>query len=225
MGQSSEKIQSWVIAGTAAICYYTSLGCELVFDDIAAIRDNRDIRPHTPITNVFFNDFWGTPLHKEQSHKSYRPLCILTFRLNYTVHGLQPFGYHLVNVTLHTVVCLLYYRVCLLFLPLLTSFVAAMLFAVHPIHTEAVTGVVGRAELLSALFYLCAFLLYTSRKHCTATEAIGSCTNSSISSVRKRFRVSMDTRSGLEDHLSAHCNYRHIVSTCQNNRTSFSCLQ
>ncbi|XP_067130924.1 protein O-mannosyl-transferase Tmtc3-like [Centruroides vittatus] len=170
MGQSSEKIQSWVIAGTAAICYYTSLGCELVFDDIAAIRDNRDIRPHTPITNVFFNDFWGTPLHKEQSHKSYRPLCILTFRLNYTVHGLQPFGYHLVNVTLHTVVCLLYYRVCLLFLPLLTSFVAAMLFAVHPIHTEAVTGVVGRAELLSALFYLCAFLLYTSRKHCTATE-------------------------------------------------------
>ncbi|UYV82645.1 TMTC3 [Cordylochernes scorpioides] len=94
----------------AAACYLSSLGCGLVFDDIAAVRDNRDVRPHTPLANLFRDDFWGTPLAKEQSHKSYRPLCVLTFRLNYTVHGLDPFGYHLVNVILHTAVCLLYYR-------------------------------------------------------------------------------------------------------------------
>ncbi|KAG5866812.1 hypothetical protein JTB14_002095 [Gonioctena quinquepunctata] len=50
---------------------------------------------------------------------------------------------------------------CSMFLPELSSFVASMLFAVHPIHTEAVTGVVGRAETLSSVFFLAAFILYS----------------------------------------------------------------
>lgn len=44
--------------------YLNSLTCGFVFDDISAIKDNRDLRPHTPLKNVFFNDFWGTPMHK-----------------------------------------------------------------------------------------------------------------------------------------------------------------
>lgn len=48
-----------------------------------------------------------------------------------------------------------------MFLSDLASFVSALLFAVHPIHTEAVTGVVGRAETLSSLFYLGALIMYT----------------------------------------------------------------
>lgn len=55
----------------------------------------------------------------------------------------------------------MYFRMCSLFLPEISSFIAAMLFAVHPIHTEAVTGVVGRAETLSSVFFLAAFILYT----------------------------------------------------------------
>merc|ERR1719189_1127623 len=53
--------------------YWNSLQCGFVFDDISAIRDNRDLRPHVPLANLFENDFWGTPMQKEQSHKSYRP--------------------------------------------------------------------------------------------------------------------------------------------------------
>lgn len=41
------------------VCYYNSTQCGLVFDDISAIRDNKDLRPHTPLINVFLNDFWG----------------------------------------------------------------------------------------------------------------------------------------------------------------------
>ncbi|XP_063909956.1 protein O-mannosyl-transferase Tmtc3-like [Zophobas morio] len=141
--------------------YYNSCYCGFVFDDISAIKDNRDLRPHSPFANVFYNDFWGTPMHKEQSHKSYRPLCVLTFRWNYLYWQLEPIGYHLVNMLLHSVVCLMYFRMCSMFLPELSSFVAAMLFVVHPIHTEAVTGVVGRAETLSSVFFLAAFMLYT----------------------------------------------------------------
>lgn len=53
-----------VVALTCVICYHNSCYCGFVFDDISAIKDNRDLRPHTPLVNVFFNDFWGTPMHK-----------------------------------------------------------------------------------------------------------------------------------------------------------------
>ncbi|XP_017781119.1 PREDICTED: transmembrane and TPR repeat-containing protein CG4050-like [Nicrophorus vespilloides] len=152
---------STIVVLACVVCYHNSCYCGFVFDDISAIKDNRDLRPHTPLVNVFYNDFWGTPMHKEQSHKSYRPLCVLTFRWNYLLWQLEPMGYHLVNMLLHSVVCLMYFRMCSMFLPELSSFVAAMLFAVHPIHVEAVTGVVGRAETLSSVFFLAAFMLYT----------------------------------------------------------------
>ncbi|GFU19321.1 protein O-mannosyl-transferase TMTC3 [Trichonephila clavipes] len=125
------------VIAVSFICYYNALHCGFVFDDISAIRDNKDLRPSTPLLNIFFNDFWGTPIHKEHSHKSYRPLCVLTFRINYALHQLNPWGYHLFNIILHVLVCVLYLRMCQLFLPATASFIAALLFAVHPIHTEA----------------------------------------------------------------------------------------
>ncbi|CAH1726692.1 protein O-mannosyl-transferase Tmtc3 [Aphis gossypii] len=158
---SSVAISS-IIFLTCLACYYNSLYCDFVFDDISAIKDNRDLKPQTPVWNIFYNDFWGTPMHKEQSHKSYRPLTVLTFRWNYMIHQLEPMGYHLVNILLHAITSVLYYRVChTIMASEFTSFMAAMLFAIHPIHTEAVTGVVGRAETLSSVFYLSAYLLYT----------------------------------------------------------------
>ncbi|KAH8372600.1 hypothetical protein KR009_000597 [Drosophila setifemur] len=179
---SQRNLLEFLCICTACIaCYYNSTQCGLVFDDISAIRDNKDLRPHTPLRNVFLNDFWGTPMRKEQSHKSYRPLTVLTFRFNYLLHALEPFGYHIVNLLLHMLVCLLWRRVCRLLLrkcaawgrrsaSALSSaqssslntcaFVASLLFATHPVHTEAVTGVVGRAELLSSICFLAAFLSY-----------------------------------------------------------------
>ncbi|GFT58697.1 protein O-mannosyl-transferase TMTC3 [Nephila pilipes] len=151
-----------LLCAGACLCYRGALECGFVFDDVSAIRENRDLRPSSPWTNLLFNDFWGTPMNKEQSHKSYRPVCVFTYRLNYLLHGLQPFGYHLANVILHALVCLLYKRTCSLFVSEGTAFLAALLFAIHPLHTEAVTGVVGRAEILSSFFYLLTFLCYTS---------------------------------------------------------------
>ncbi|KAH6945326.1 hypothetical protein HPB50_007880 [Hyalomma asiaticum] len=99
--RSPRAAHAVLVAAAACSAYASSLGVGLVFDDLAAIKANRDLRQSTPIANLFFNDFWGTPLRKEQSHKSYRPLTVLTFRLNFAVHGLDPFGYHLVNLLLH----------------------------------------------------------------------------------------------------------------------------
>nr|XP_006633614.2 PREDICTED: transmembrane and TPR repeat-containing protein 3 isoform X1 [Lepisosteus oculatus] len=153
-----------LLAGVVVACYWNSLFCGFVFDDVSAILDNKDLRPTTPLQNLFLNDFWGTPMSEERSHKSYRPLTVLTFRLNYMFSELSAMSYHLLNLLLHAVVCIIFLRVCRLFLDKKSSLVAALLFAVHPIHTEAVTGVVGRAELLSSIFLLAAFLSYTKSK-------------------------------------------------------------
>lgn len=143
------------------IIYSNSPQCGFAFDDMSAIKDNKDLRSFTPLSNLFLNDFWGTPMHKEKSHKSYRPLCVLTFRWNYFFNELNPWGYHFVNVILHIIVTVLFWKVCQKILndSFLTN-VSSFLFAVHPIHTEAVTGVVGRAELLSSIFFLIALLCY-----------------------------------------------------------------
>ena len=100
-------------------------------------------------------------MRKEQSHKSYRPVTVLTFRLNYLVHELAPLGFHLTNVLLHAGVTLVYHHLAATLVSPLTAGLAALLFAVHPVHTEAVTGVVGRAELLCSIFFLMALLQYS----------------------------------------------------------------
>lgn len=149
-----------ILIGVCVLTYWNCLTCDFVFDDVSAIKENRDLRPFSPLMNIFRHDFWGTPMDKEQSHKSYRPICVLSFRLNYLIHTLQPLGYHLVNLILHAVVCVLYYRLSRVFVGSKVSLIASILFAVHPIHTEAVTGVVGRAELLSSIFFTLAILSY-----------------------------------------------------------------
>ena len=122
------------------LVYTNTLGCGFCFDDKAAVLENKDILPTTPWASVWMNDFWGTPIHMSHSHKSYRPLCVATFRLNYLLHELQPMGYHLVNILLHGAVCYLYVQLCgLVFSQVWPSLIAGLLFAVHPIHTEAVS--------------------------------------------------------------------------------------
>ncbi|KAL9854162.1 LOW QUALITY PROTEIN: protein O-mannosyl-transferase TMTC3 [Geothlypis trichas] len=152
-----------LIVGVVTACYWNSLFCGC-FDDVSAILDNKDLHPSTPLRNLFQNDFWGTPMSEERSHKSYRPLTVLTFRLNYLFSELNAVSYHFLNLVFHVVVCIVFLKVCKLFLDNRSSVVASLLFAVHPIHTEAVTGVVGRAELLSSIFFLAAFLSYTKSK-------------------------------------------------------------
>lgn len=66
---------SIIIFVTVTICYYNSCQCGFVFDDISAIKENRDLRPHTPLKNVFLNDFWGTPMHKVSTNN----MLILVF--------------------------------------------------------------------------------------------------------------------------------------------------
>lgn len=98
------------------------------------------------------------------SHKSYRPLCSLTFKLNALWSGLTPYTFHLVNVLLHSLATYLFVAFAKTTLrSRLGLWMSSLLFALHPIHTEAVAGVVGRADVLSAIFFLLALLAF--KKH------------------------------------------------------------
>ena len=78
--QLTLKQSSIVIFLLAILCFGNSLYGEFVFDDSEAILSNDDLMPETPITDLFVHDFWGKKLALNTSHKSYRPLTVLTFR-------------------------------------------------------------------------------------------------------------------------------------------------
>ena len=137
-------------------CFWTTQYGDFFFDDSSAILLNKDIRSETPFTNLFQNDFWGTRLLSNKSHKSYRPFTVLTYRWNYVLGGLHPWGFHAVNIFLYGVGTVFLLRVFsillgglqfsndgkLMFTAPKASLLCACLFAVHPIHTESVCIVV-----------------------------------------------------------------------------------
>jgi hypothetical protein len=159
----------------SAVCYTNSISGDLVHDDIFAIVDNEDVRPSSSLQGLFFNDFWGMSMSSNMSHKSYRPLCVLTFRMNYWLHQLEPWGYHFVNVLLHSLVSVAVLEFCLrqVFGELRSALLTSLLFAAHPVHTEAVSGVVGRADVLSLLLFIAALASYIRCIDCSVSaEAV-----------------------------------------------------
>ncbi|KAI6646012.1 Transmembrane and TPR repeat-containing protein 1 [Oopsacas minuta] len=152
-----------IILLSSLLPYLNTLQGDLVHDDKFAIVENPDILNNLNIINIFSNDFWGTPILNPKSHKSYRPLTILSFKLNHYLHGLSPYGYHLFNILIHSLNSLMLFIISYWYIfqdNITLSLYTACLFASHPIHTEAVAGVVGRAELLACFTFLITLLLY-----------------------------------------------------------------
>jgi len=150
-----------LITIVTVIVYYNAVHGDFVHDDVAAIVTNKDVLGKSNLLNLLHNDFWGMDIKDRRSHKSYRPLTVLTFRLTHAIFGLNPVPFHVGNLVLHIGITLLTHHVARSYLnvPSGAALVAALLFAVHPVHTEAVTGVVGRADLLSTLFLLLTFIV------------------------------------------------------------------
>ncbi len=92
---------------------------------------------------------------------SYRPVVTATYFLDYFFWKLNPFGFHLTNILLHVMNVLLFYAfACRIFKDRRKSFWAALLFAWHPIHTEAVCNIAFREDLLAFFFYISALILW-----------------------------------------------------------------
>ncbi|XP_050421177.1 protein O-mannosyl-transferase TMTC1-like [Adelges cooleyi] len=175
------------ISAAVTLCYWNGLSGDFVHDDIPAITMNADVLGTSPLSHVAVNDFWGTPMADPNSHKSYRPLTTLTFRLNHYLFGLEPVWFHLVNVVLHGLCSVLFARLCISVAGLqhMYGLLAGVMFAVHPIHTEAVTGIVGRADVLACLFFLLSFLTYHDIQWKCKEQVLLSCTFAALSMLAK----------------------------------------
>ena len=105
----------------------------------------------------------------------YQPLSWVTLAIDYTLWGMQPRGYHLTNLVLHTANALLVYALALALLPrrpprgashrpgawlAIAAAVAALCFAIHPLRVESVAWVTERRDVLSGFFLLLTVLAY-----------------------------------------------------------------
>jgi len=146
-----------VIIFTGAAAYVNSLLNPFIWDDIALIVRNFHIGDLGYVPRLFLEGSY----HQDITGNFYRPLLMASFALDYRYWGLEPFGYHLVNLFLHLSNALLVY--CLVWLlsqKKNISFLTALLFAVHPVHTEAVTYISGRGDPLAAFFSLLSLLCF-----------------------------------------------------------------
>jgi Tfp pilus assembly protein PilF len=156
----------------AVVASYTNaIPADFVHDDVLVVRDNPEIRDLRAIPEFFRSSYGRSTsaasaahVHNELTSWSvYRPLVMASFAGDFQLWGLNPSGYHLTNLLLHLAATLAAWRLLgALALPPAVPLTAALLFAVHPVHTEAVTGVVGRAEVLYALFALLSLRAYVA---------------------------------------------------------------
>ena len=149
------------ICVSSTLTYYPTFDAEFVWDDRAAIMSNEDVLGTTEWHSVFQHDFWGMNINRTDSHKSYRPLCVLSFRFDYARYGLEAGGYHMWNAMFNGLACTTFYLFTrTLAFQIGPAFIAGVLFALHPVHTEAVAGLVGRADIGACFFMSLALLSY-----------------------------------------------------------------
>ena len=136
-----------------AISYFPALGAGFVWDDVV-LTEARALRSWSGLW-----DIWFAPRTLSRFEGHYWPLLYTTFWLEHQLWGFAPAGYHAVNLLLHGLAVLLLWRL-LLRLNVPGAWFAAAVFAVHPLHVESVAWVIGRKDVLAALFYLAGALCY-----------------------------------------------------------------
>jgi len=142
----------------AALPYLNALRNGFVADDETQVLQNPYIRNIHYLAKIFTSQ---AASYVPQMPNFYRPLMNVGYLLCYQVFGPRPFGFHLVNVVLHVVVvCAVFSLTKRMFQSRNLALIAAALFAIHPIHTEAVAWIAASPDLELSLFYLLTFWFF-----------------------------------------------------------------
>lgn len=134
----------------AVIVYLPALRGDFIWDDDDYVTENETLRDGRGLRRIWF-EIGAVP--------QYYPLVHTTFWLEFQLWGLNPLGYHAVNVALHGLAAVLL-GLCLRRLALRGAWLAAAFFAVHPVMVESVAWITERKNVLSAVFYFGAALAY-----------------------------------------------------------------
>ena len=166
-------------AALGCALFAPTLGYQFVWDDRATVLFNREIRSLANAPSFFAGHaFSGAApeLRDIRVVEYYRPAWVLSLALDHALWGDRPFGYHLGNILLHALASGL--TAWLVFELLGSAWAAALagaLFAVHPVHAEAVAWVSARNELLLSVFLLLAFIAYLRMRRGAGAAALVAC--------------------------------------------------
>jgi len=156
MPRQWSKVILIVVIGFAV--YANSLNGKFIWDDYLLVRNNEHIDKLSNFAKFFTLD---TTAGSGVAYGFYRPLQLLSYALNYSLWGINVGGYHLTNTILHILVALCVFSLArLLFLNEFLALLSALLFLVHPVQTEAVAYISGRADSLAAIFLLLSLIFY-----------------------------------------------------------------
>lgn len=144
--------------------YAPTLRNDFVTDDKLQILRNPLVLEGKNLSHAFTGDVWSFSQQRPQDTRIgtnyYRPLQLLVYAAEYQLFGDRPAGWHAVNVLLNAIVASLAYLLIASLASPRLAFWSALLFAMHPIHTEPVAWVAALPELQCALFLLLAILFY-----------------------------------------------------------------
>jgi tetratricopeptide (TPR) repeat protein len=132
------------------VAYSSIFSAGFIWDDDAYVINNPHLRSIAGLYNIWFEP-GATP--------QYYPLVFTIFWAQHHLWGLDPLGYHLVNILLHGANAILLW-ICLRRLEIPWALLAACIFALHPVHVESVAWITELKNVMSTFFYLLAFLTY-----------------------------------------------------------------
>jgi hypothetical protein len=152
----SPRLQGLFLALLSAVPFVAGLTGGFVLDDNYAIVRHPVVQGTAPLAEAFTRNFWGEPL--DATPPSYRPVATLSFAVDHLLFGESAFAFHVSSLVCYVALVLvgwLFARRCM---PPLAAWLAMAFFAVMPTHVENVSSLVGRADVLAALFSALALL-------------------------------------------------------------------
>lgn len=159
-----------VVASVAVLVYLPSVDSGFAWDDVRDVQDNEAVHGTEGLLSNLVKPY-RTDVPAIRS--PYRPITSIGFAISWQIGGGSPRVFHAVNVILHALATVLVFVLLLRFgFERIAAVLGAGLFAVHPVHTEAVANVVGRADVLMTIFVLVGVLAYLNRGFPTSVRAL-----------------------------------------------------
>jgi hypothetical protein len=173
LAKASVRTRWWLLAVALLMLVVLSSGIGIrngfTYDDVYVIQQNGAIHTLHNWWQIFARPYWP----KVYGSDGYRPLTMLAFAAEWVMAGGSAWMFHAVNIALYGAITVAIFWIAGMLLPVTPAWIVAALFAVHPVHVEAVANIVGQSELWVALLLLVAVGIYLRRRLTGTAISIG----------------------------------------------------
>jgi tetratricopeptide (TPR) repeat protein len=157
-GRMTVRRAALLTAVLSILLYLPSAWNGFAYDDNLVIRFDQRIHDLADAPRILLQPYWLI-----ENLGLYRPLASLSYAVDWAISGGTPAWFHIVNILWNALACVLVVVLLAQFVPVPFALAGGLVFAVHPVHTEAVANIVGRAELMAAAFMTAAMIHWVRR--------------------------------------------------------------